>query len=94
MKMNLPTMQLLALMGKLIGAGPQPKQEGKGVRLARERLAAKRKRNEEMSKSWPVRPPSRQVVRATARRIAKDQRSARKVQAGKDKVKGGSATVA
>jgi hypothetical protein len=47
----------------------------------------------EMSKDWPERQPSRQVLRAATRRVEKDARSFRKARAMRDKLPGGTAAV-
>lgn len=93
MKFDMNQFKLLALIGKALGFAPAPKQIGGGVLRAQERLAAKRKANEERYAHLPPRPPSRQVVRQRARIMEKQSLSMRKAHAMKTKVKGGAAAV-
>lgn len=84
---------LVHMLGDAVGMRPAGSGEGGGVRRARERLAAKRKRNQEVYGHLPPATPSRQVLRAATRRAEKDARSFRKAQAMRDKLPGGAAAV-
>lgn len=84
---------LVHLLGDAVGMPSAGSGKGPGQRRAEERLAAKRKANAEMSKGWPERQPSRQVLRARTRRVEKDARSFRKANAMRDGLPGGAAAV-
>lgn len=84
---------MLHLIGDSMGLAPAGSGKGPGQRRAEESLKAKRKANAEMSKNWPERPMSRQVVRAAARHAVKIERHERKMAALKAKVPGGAAVV-
>lgn len=91
--MDLNQMKLFTLLGAAMGMKPRTRQIGGGQERAQERLAAKRKANEATYKDMPERPPSRQVLRAMARRKAKDHRHGVKMAAMKNKWPGGAAVV-
>lgn len=95
--MDLNQMKLFTLLGAAMGMKPRTRQIGGGQERAQERLAAKRKANAEAEKRhaplWKDRPPSRQVLRAMARRKAKEHRHGVKMAAMKNKWPGGAAVV-
>lgn len=91
--MDLNQMKLFTLLGAAMGMKPRTRQIGGGQERAQERLAAKRKANTATYKDMPERPPSRQVLRAMARRKAKDHRHGVKMAAMKNKWPGGAAVV-
>jgi len=95
--MDLNQMKLFTLLGAAMGMKPRTRQIGGGQERAQERaqerLAAKRKANAATYKNMPERPPSRQVLRAMARRKAKDHRHGVKMAAMKNKWPGGAAVV-
>jgi len=91
--MDLNQMKLFTLLGAAMGMKPRNRQIGGGQERAQERLAAKRKANAATYKDMPERPPSRQVLRAMARRKAKDHRHGVKMAAMKNKWPGGAAVV-
>jgi hypothetical protein len=84
---------LVHLIGDALGFRPAGTSEGKGVERARQRLAEKRKRNQEVYGHLPPAEPSRQVLRAAVRRAFKIERHGRKMAALKGKVPGGAAVV-
>lgn len=91
--MDMNQFKFLALLGAALGLTPKTRTFGDGQKRAAERLAAKRKRNQEVYGKLPPAPPSRQVNRATARAILKRERSALKAAAMKNNVQGGAAVV-
>ena len=84
---------LVHMLGDALGLRPAGTGEGGGVRRARERLAEKRKRNQEVYGDLPSAPPSRQVLRAAVRRAEKIERHGRKMAALKAKLPGGAAVI-
>lgn len=91
--MNMHQFKLMALIAAAMGLTPKARTFGNGQMRAAERLADKRKRNQEVYGKLPPEPPSRQVSRAAARAILKRERSALKAAAMQNMVRGGAAVV-
>lgn len=87
--MDINQFKLMALFSKLFGGNPTPREIGGGTQRAQARLEEKRKRNKEIYGDLPAAPPSRQVLRAEARRAAKDHRSGVKQATMREGWKGG-----
>jgi len=71
----------MAALGAVFSDGPAAPQPGEGHKRARARLTAKLKANATLYADVPEAPASRQVLRRVARRLAKQQATAARLQA-------------